>query len=50
MLKGILTKQQSQGPFPAVVILSGGRGFLEAHQKMLKHICWGFLLLRVTEL
>jgi hypothetical protein len=28
MLKGVLTQPQGKGPFPAIVMLSGGEGFL----------------------
>ena len=51
MLKGILTKPQGQGPFPAIVMLSGGRGFHEAYQKWIERfVNWGYVALQVETL
>ncbi len=51
MLKGILTKPQGQGPFPAIVMLSGGRGFLDAHNKWIERfVSWGYVALQVETL
>ena len=51
MLKGILTKPQGQGPFPAIVMLSAGKGFLEGHQKWIERfINWGYVALQVETL
>lgn len=48
MLKGILTKPQGKGPFPAIVMLPPGKGFLEGHQKWMEQfINWGYVALRV---
>jgi len=51
MLKGILTKPQGQGPFPAIVMLSGGRGFHDAHNKWIERfVSWGYVTLQVDSL
>ena len=51
MLKGILTKPQGQGTFPAIVMLSPGKGFLEGHQKWIEQfVSWGYVALQVETL
>lgn len=54
MLTGILTKPQGQGPFPAVVMLSGGRGwekFAEPWNKWVERfVKWGYVALQVETL
>jgi dienelactone hydrolase len=51
MLKGILTRPQGQGPFPAIVMLSGGRGFHDAHSKWIERfVNWGYVALQVETL
>ncbi len=51
LLKGVLNKPQGQGPFPAIVMLSGGRGFHEAHNKWIERfVNWGFVALQVETL
>src|SRR3989304_1748646 len=51
MLTATLTKPQGQGPFAAIVMLSGGRGFIEAHQKWIERfVNWGYVALQVETL
>ena len=51
MLKGLLTKPQGKGPFPAIVMLSGGRGFHEAHNKWIERfVSWKYVILQVETL
>jgi len=51
MLKGILTKPQGKGPFPAIVMLSGGRGFRDAHNKWIERfVSWKYATLQVETL
>jgi dienelactone hydrolase len=51
MLKGILDKPLGQGPFPAIVMLSGGRGFLKAHDRWInRFLDWGYVALKVETL
>lgn len=53
MLKGILAKPQGQGPFPAIVMLSGGTGwsFVEAWNKWVERfVKWGYVALQVETL
>lgn len=50
-LKGTLTKPPGQGPFPAVVMLSGERGFFEAHNQWVdRFVHWGFVTLQLDAL
>jgi dienelactone hydrolase len=51
ILRGILTKPQGQGPFPAIVMLSPGSGFREGHQKWMEQfVNWGYVALQVETL
>jgi dienelactone hydrolase len=50
-LKGTLTKPQGQGPFSAIVMLSGERGFFEPHDRWVERfVHWGFVTLQVDTL
>jgi dienelactone hydrolase len=51
MLKGTLTRPHGKGPFPAIVMLSGGRGFYEAHSKWIQRfVSLGYVALQVETL
>ena len=51
MLKGVLTRPQGKGPFPAIVMLSGGRGFYDAHSKWIQRfVSLGYVALQVDTL
>jgi dienelactone hydrolase len=51
MLKGTLDKPPGQGPFPAIVMLSGGRGFNKAHDRWIERfVSWGHVALKVETL
>lgn len=50
-LKGTLTKPQGQGPFPAIVMLSGERGFFESHDQWVERfVQWGFVTFQLDAL
>jgi dienelactone hydrolase len=51
MLTGILAKPQGQGPFPAIVMLSSGKGWNEAWNKWVERfVKWGYVALQVETL
>ena len=51
MLTGILAKPQGQGPFPAMVMLSGGAGWSELWNKWVERfVKWGYVALQVETL
>jgi len=51
MLTGILAKPQGQGPFPAIVMLSGGKGWSESWNKWVERfVKWGYVALQVETL
>jgi dienelactone hydrolase len=51
MLTGILAKPQGQGPFPAIVMLSGGAGWSELYNKWVERLVrWGYVALQVETL
>ncbi|MBI5583873.1 MAG: dienelactone hydrolase family protein [Deltaproteobacteria bacterium] len=47
-LKGTLSKPQGRGPFPAIVMLSGERGFFKPHDQWVDlFVQWGFVTLQL---
>jgi len=52
VLKGVLNKPSSQGPFPAMVLLPGGSGFNRAgyDRWVDKFVNWGYVTLKVETL
>jgi len=51
VLKGVLNKPQGQGPLPAVVMLSGGRGWSEAFNRWVERLIkWGYVAFQVETL
>jgi len=51
VLKGILNKPQGKGPFPAIVMLSGGKGWNEAWDNWIERfVKWGYVTLQVQTL
>lgn len=52
MLTGILAKPQGQGPFPAIVMLSGGGGFKRTgyDRWVDRFVNWGYVALKVDTL
>lgn len=50
-LKGTISKPQGQGPFPAIVMLSGERGFYKPHDQWVdRFVPWGFVTLQLDTL